>query len=323
MEASAAHDEFRTGRAAAEIDEQIDPLGWREHHIGARFRFLEKPAVHADHGKRRSIVPLQLVDSRIRRVKNAQPVGAARDVEAEIRPAVDKNLVAIEAEHARMHVVVVMKLIVAVEGAILNDERNFVFPGGQAKRAFFLVLDEDRAGKAAIDLRRRRLMRVRMIEIHARAIAHLEFVDVGFAGIDHGRRVAVHQHRDMQPVPMGDRVLGQFVAEPDANLLAFDEAHERAEIAVLRGRERVRRTFEKIADVAPDLRLAAREYGRRVAFADEFEIDVGGKAFRRPVGRDFFAAVRLAECGGDGRGARGANEKTAARKAGRTRGGHR
>ena len=131
-----------------------------------------------------------------------------------------------------MHVAAVGELIAVVERAVLDDERNFEFSGRQSERALFLVLDDDGAGQAAVDLRRRLLMRVRMIEIHPGAIADLEFVDVSFAWIDRRRRMAVHQHRRMQAVPMRDGLLWQFVAKPNANLLSLFETQEGTEVSV-------------------------------------------------------------------------------------------
>ncbi len=249
--------------------------------VGTALGLFQQSAVDPDDRQRRLVVPLQFIDSRIRGVENAEAIGAARDVEAKIGPPVDEDALAVEAEHVAMHAAPIGELVRLVERAILQDERNLVFARRQAERALFLVLDKDAAGQAAIDLRRRRLMRMRMIEIEAGAIPDLELVDIGLAGLDGGGRMTVHLHRHMQAVPMRDGLFGEFVAQPDAHLLAFRKPNERAEMALRRRRQRMGRPGEQIAGVAPDLRGLARQDGHRVPAADEFEVDVGLEAFAR------------------------------------------
>ena len=129
-----------------------------------------------------------------------------------------------------MHAAAIKQLIVLIEAAVLNDKRDFKFAARQAQRAFFFVLHHDQPGETAIDLRRRRFMRMRMVEIHAGAIAHLEFIDIAGARRDGGGRMAVSRHRHMQTMPMRNRVFRQIVFQPDADFLAFHKAQGRAEI---------------------------------------------------------------------------------------------
>ena len=246
------------------------------------------------HRDRRAVVPGELVDARIRAVQNPQPIGAARHVDGVIGPSVDEHMIALKADHLGVHPAAVNELVVVVKGAVLQHDRDFEFARGQFERLLLVVADDDRAGEAAIDLRRRRFMRVRMVEIQPRAIAHLEFVDKGLAGVDRIHRMAVHQHRHMQAVPMGDGRLGQPVAQTDAYLLALLEAHERAKIGIRQRRQRILGAFQQIRGVAPHAGRAAFENRRFARLAGQLHVHVGIEIRRRPVGRDLLHPARAA-----------------------------
>ena len=284
----AAHDDHRADASPAEIGPNVEPFAGREHDVRLFFRPLQQAAIDANHRDRRRVVPGQLVDARVRAVQNPQPIGAARHVDRVIGPSIDENMIALEADHLGVHSAAVNELVVIVEGAILQHDRDFEFARRQVERLFLVVADDNRAGEPAIDLRRRRFMRVRMVEIQPRAIAQLEFIDKGLAGVDRIHRMAVHQHRHMQAVPMRYGRFGQPVAQTDAYFLARSETHDGAKIGLGQRRQRVLGAFQQGRGVAPDARHLAFEYPRFAWAAGQLHVHVGVEIRRRPVGRDLF-----------------------------------
>src|SRR5690606_30769911 len=127
----AAHRQFGAFGPPAEIGPNIETLPWRQHYVGESLGRLQKTAVDADHGQRRSIAPAQFVNACVGAIEETQAVGAAGDFELGIRTAVDQDAVAVESHHAIVHVRTVNQLVLSVESTVLEHDGNLVLAGRQ------------------------------------------------------------------------------------------------------------------------------------------------------------------------------------------------
>ena len=213
----------------AQIEEHVDALRRRDEDALAAHRRRQQPAVIADQRERHECAlrgaKREQQRARVRRVEHAEPVDSRIDVEIGALRAVD---VEIGAEEAMRHVV--GRGGVGARAAILQEQRNFAAAGYEverrAQRPFVVVLDHDRAIEAAVGLRGRKTVRMRVIPIHAAAVAHLEIVRVAPSRLHEERPIAVVVAVDGRAVPMDDRRLRQCIDEVDPHALSALQ-HER------------------------------------------------------------------------------------------------
>jgi hypothetical protein len=118
------------------------------------------------------------------------------------------------------------ELVVGIEIAILDHEREVLRAAGQAERALLVVADQEQAGESRVHLLASAAMRMRVEPVAAGAVDDHEVVDVALAGRDREARVTVHGLGHMQAMPMDDGRLGQAVDQVDADALAATHADD-------------------------------------------------------------------------------------------------
>ena len=107
----------------AEIHDDLDPLGRRDHHAAAREREFEEPALGADLRERLAVGQEQFVETRIGAIEDPEAILPALDAQERLHRAVHQERVA---EEAVVLVRVVEQRTVAIEHAILNDQPHVV-----------------------------------------------------------------------------------------------------------------------------------------------------------------------------------------------------
>ena len=196
-----------------EIDQQIHALGGREQYLLATNASFEQSAIGADQDERKrsgiDAAEREPIRSRVRCVEQSQPVTACRDIVIRTQAAVDVGQAPVPAQQ---FVFRGGRVAIAVaSAAILQHQRELGVSGREIERlphdALVVVGDLDEPEEAAIDLARRRAMRVRVVPIQAGAVAHRERVVVAFAGRDQRFPIAIVARVHREPVPVHDRRL--------------------------------------------------------------------------------------------------------------------
>ena len=118
-------------------------------------------------------------------------------------------------------------------------------------------------------------MRVGVIDVEAGAVQHLEFIDVGLAGVDGVHGMAIHFRRNMQAVPVGHGGFGKLVVEIDANLLAFLHPDDGTQVAAGQVLQGTRRAMFQRGKVLHDPGIGPLQDGNGVQLRDEIDFHVG------------------------------------------------
>ena len=96
-----------------------------------------------------------------------------------------------------------------------------------AQRIFLVVVDRDEAEQAAIDLARGRAMRMRVVPVESRAIAHGECVGERLAWFDQHLAVAVVRGVDGEAMPMRDRRFAHAIGHVDTKVIVAPHGEDR------------------------------------------------------------------------------------------------
>ena len=211
-------------RGVAQIDQHVDPLRRRDEGPLAADRRRKQPAVIADH-RERELVAFRRAEGnrerpRVRRVENSESIQAGGDVQIRAMRAVDKEVVAEEA----VRKVRGRGSVGATSAAVLQDQRDLGTAGRKvecsAQRTLVVVLHEDDAVQAAIGLRGSEAVRMRVVPVHATAVAHFEVIRIALAGRREDRTIAVVARVHREAMPVRDRRLGECIDETDPHALA-------------------------------------------------------------------------------------------------------
>jgi len=95
----------------------------------------------------------------------------------------------------------------------LEHEGDVELAGGQPQRLLLGVAHQEKPGQPHVDLGTGPAVGVRVEPVRPRAIQNLELVDELAAGAEGEAGVTVHDGRDVEPVPVDDRLLGDLVLE--------------------------------------------------------------------------------------------------------------
>ena len=284
-ERQAAQGEFRALGTPAEVGPDIQTLARSQHHIGPMLGDFQQAAIDTDHRDGRAVAPAELVDAGRGTVHDPQAVGSAGHLQFEVGPAIDQNPVAVIANHAVMHGRAVDQLVAGIEAAILDHDRNLVLARGQAEPGLLGIVDDQATGQAVIHLGGRRLVGMRVIDVQAGPVQHLELVDPRLTLADGMHGMPVHVGRHMQAMPVGDAGLGQLVVEVDADLLALLQADERAQIAVRQLGQGIAGAAHQLGGIAEDAGRLAGQDGQRFHPRQQVDFHIGPEIRVGLVGR--------------------------------------
>jgi hypothetical protein len=145
--------------------------------------------------------------------KSTQTSARSPTPSVSVRRGVHQDPLAHKAHHPIHHELHVDELVTAVEGSVLNRQRQIERPGWKFQRILFVVAHQQEPREAAIDLNSRSLVRVGVEPVGAGAVVDDEFINIAFAGADCVHGMTVHPLHDVKPMPVHDRRLGETIGE--------------------------------------------------------------------------------------------------------------
>ncbi len=177
-------------RRRAEVDDHLDPLPRPDHRLAPPHRLRHQAAVGADLDQRRAVGEVEVVGAELGDVEDAQPVALGTDLVVGHVGAVDEDLTSFDAVGGGPQVGEgVGELVVAVEGAVADHQRQVALAAGQRQAGVELVVDDPHPGEAVPDIARRAVEAVVVVPLEGSAfgpaVLH-QVIDVGAlaAGLD-------------------------------------------------------------------------------------------------------------------------------------------
>ena len=186
------------------------------------------------------VVETQTQNARVRTIEQAQAHHALRHGRKWRDDAIHDDRVAEHAHHRRHRASIVGQGAIAAESAVLQHERKIVdaIVVRQAALAVPIVADEQQAGKAEIDLKCGRAMRMRVIPQRRRRLIELEIGTPHAAGLDRIMWSAIDGAGNDPTMPVDRGRFFQLVADRESGVVAAPQKQRRPQI---RCRKAVRR----------------------------------------------------------------------------------
>ncbi len=251
--------------------------GWRTT-LERRSARVEQPAVAAHLHHRPAAAEPQVVDPRVGRVDEAEPVEPPLDAHPRGDRAVDEDRVA---EEPDVHVLGVAQRPVAVEGVVREHDRHVVLPAREVEPRVAVVLEHVGADEPVVERPRGAAVGVVVVpERRAVLLVRIGVVERA-AGRDHVHRMAVALRRHVAAVEVDVAVEREPVARPHDRRPALAGADRRAGVDPV---------------VAVDRRLhAGQDLGEALADVEVEDVDAVLDRDRRGLGHDRQVALERRE----------------------------
>ena len=183
--------------------------------------------------------------------------GTSGDPQPEIGLPVDDDPIAEKTRHALHRGREVNELIARVEASILDDQRDIEGPRRELGDRLARVVDDEEPGEAPVHLLARPPVGMRVIPVGASRSLDLELVDVLAPSGDRLAGMSVGRPRDVQSVPVHDRLLTEVAGQNDTHPLSGSHAEGRTQRAARHVLERARIAANDAALKGPHVRRVA------------------------------------------------------------------
>ena len=161
----------RLAAGGGEVDDHLGPLGRAEQDVAAAHRLRHQAAVGADLDQRRAVGEVDVVGAEAGDVEQAQAVAPRGHVVVRHVSAVDQHAVADDAVGRRAQAGErVGQLVVPVEAAVGDHQRDVALAARQRQRGVELVVDDEDPGQAVPDVAAGVVEAVVVVPLHRRPL---------------------------------------------------------------------------------------------------------------------------------------------------------